>query len=42
LLSYDGSLDMGLNLDPAAIKDPDLLRTLLLGAFRRFAKTSPR
>jgi diacylglycerol O-acyltransferase / wax synthase len=40
LLSYDGSLDMGLNVDPAAVADADVLRRLLLGAFRRFAKSS--
>ena len=33
LLSYGGSLDMGLHLDPAAVAEPALLRTLLLDAF---------
>ena len=33
LLSYCGSLDMGLHLDPAAVAEPALLRTLLLDAF---------
>jgi diacylglycerol O-acyltransferase / wax synthase len=38
LMSYDGSLDMGLNTDRAAIEDPALLRSLLMDAFRRFSK----
>ena len=29
LLSYAGSLDMGLNIDAAAVEDPVLLRTLM-------------
>jgi WS/DGAT/MGAT family acyltransferase len=29
LLSYDGSLDMGLHLDPAAVSEPELLRRCL-------------
>jgi hypothetical protein len=33
LLSYCGSLDMGLHLDPAAVAEPALLRTRLLDAF---------
>jgi diacylglycerol O-acyltransferase / wax synthase len=38
LMSYDGSLDMGLNTDRAAIEEPELLRSLLMDAFRRFSK----
>lgn len=38
LMSYSGSLDMGLNIDRAAIDDGALLRTLLADAFKRFAK----
>lgn len=34
LLSYNHSLDMGVNIDEAAISDPALLRTSLEGAFR--------
>jgi diacylglycerol O-acyltransferase len=34
LLSYDGSLDMGLHIDPRAIAEPDLLRDLTEAAFR--------
>lgn len=33
LLSYMGSLDMGVNIDTAAVADPALLRTCLAGAF---------
>ena len=33
LLSYLGSLDMGVNIDTAAVADPALLRTCLAGAF---------
>ncbi len=33
LLSYNHSLDMGVNLDRAAVTDPDLLRTCLEQAF---------
>lgn len=33
LLSYDGSLDMGVNIDTAAVSDPELLRTCLEQAF---------
>ncbi len=38
LLSYNGSLDMGLNVDTAAVEDPPLLRKLTLEAFRALAK----
>jgi diacylglycerol O-acyltransferase / wax synthase len=33
LMSYDGSLDVGLHVDAAAVSEPDLLRTLMEGAF---------
>ena len=33
LLSYCGSLDMGVNIDSAAVAKPQLLRTCLVGAF---------
>jgi diacylglycerol O-acyltransferase / wax synthase len=33
LLSYDGSLDMGMNVDTAAVEQPELLRTCMEGAF---------
>ena len=33
LISYLGSLDMGLNIDTAAVEDPDLLRTCMEDAF---------
>ena len=33
LVSYDGSLDMGMNVDTAAVEDPELLRTCMEGAF---------
>jgi hypothetical protein len=33
LMSYDGSLDMGLHIDTKAIEDPALLRTLTRTAF---------
>ncbi len=35
LLSYHGSLDMGLNVDPAAVAEPGLLRDELRAAFDR-------
>jgi hypothetical protein len=34
LLSYDGSLDMGLNIDTAAVAEPELLRTAFERAFQ--------
>jgi hypothetical protein len=34
LLSYDGSLDMGLHIDARAVAEPALLRELMEGAFR--------
>ncbi len=33
-LSYDGTLDMGLLVDPAAVEDPPALRRCLEGAYR--------
>ena len=33
LLSYRNSLDIGLNVDTAAVDDPKLLRTMMLDAF---------
>ena len=38
LMSYNGSLDMGLNIDTAAVSDADLLTRCLDDAFRRLAK----
>jgi diacylglycerol O-acyltransferase len=39
LMSYDGSLDMGLHTDAAAVGQPDLLRRLMEGAFEEFLET---
>ena len=33
LLCYRGSLDMGLNIDPAAVEDPELLKDCIEQAF---------
>jgi WS/DGAT/MGAT family acyltransferase len=33
VLSYDGSLDMAANIDPAAVAEPERLRDCLVGAF---------
>ena len=41
LLSHVGSLDMGLNIDPASIDDPDLLRDCLQSAFADLASATP-
>jgi diacylglycerol O-acyltransferase / wax synthase len=38
LLSYNHSLDMGVNIDAAAVGEPELLRTLLERAFKELAK----
>jgi hypothetical protein len=38
LLSYAGSLDMGLNVDAAAVADPERLAKLLDGAFTDLQK----
>ena len=40
LMSYCGSLDMGLNVDTAAIERPALLRKLLIDAFRRLGRAT--
>src|SRR6476646_6176529 len=37
LLSYNHSLDMGVNIDTAAVTEPELLRTLLGRAFKALA-----
>jgi hypothetical protein len=41
LLSHVGSLDMGLNIDPASISEPDLLRECLQAAFGELAEATP-
>jgi diacylglycerol O-acyltransferase / wax synthase len=38
LLSYNHSLDMGVNIDRAAVTEPELLRKLLERAFKDLAK----
>jgi hypothetical protein len=40
LLSYKGSLDIGINLDPAAVTDPDALLECLDEAFSDLIGTS--
>jgi hypothetical protein len=35
LLSYNGSLDMGLNIDPVAVAEPDRLRDEMVRSFDR-------
>lgn len=42
LLSYNGSLDMGLNTDSAAIDDPALLKRCLDDAIARFTKLAKK
>jgi WS/DGAT/MGAT family acyltransferase len=42
LLSYAGSLDMGLHLDPAAVTDADLLRTCIEDAVTEFVAVGKR
>ncbi len=37
LLSYMGSLDMGLHIDAAAVEHPELLRDLMTAAFKELA-----
>ena len=37
LLSYDHSLDMGVNIDTAAVAEPELLRDCLVKAFKALA-----
>jgi diacylglycerol O-acyltransferase / wax synthase len=39
LMSYSGSLDMGLTTDTAAVKDAELLRRLLVDALKRLARS---
>ncbi len=39
LLSYVGSLDMGLHMDSAAVAEPELLRDLISSAFQQLAAT---
>jgi hypothetical protein len=39
LLSYHGSLDMGINVDPAAVAEPERLGRLLNRAFRQLARS---
>ena len=39
LMSYDGSLDMGLNVDTAAVTEPDLLRDALVRAFEELIRS---
>jgi hypothetical protein len=41
LLSYNGSMDMGLNMDAAAIAEPGLLRDELVKAFTQIVKRDP-
>ncbi|MBM3638679.1 MAG: DUF1298 domain-containing protein [Actinobacteria bacterium] len=41
LLSYNGSMDMGLNMDAAAIAEPALLRDELVKAFTQIVKRDP-
>jgi len=40
LMSYDGSLDIGLHMDAAAVTEPDLLRRLMEGAFEELLETA--
>ncbi len=40
LLSYNHSLDMGVNIDTAAVSEPELLRKLLEKAFKDLAKAT--
>jgi hypothetical protein len=42
LLSYNGSLDMGLHLDPAAVAEPDLLRRCIDDAVTAFIALGAR
>jgi hypothetical protein len=39
LLSYDNSLDMGVNIDTAAVADPDVLRRCLERSFKALLAT---
>ena len=40
LMSYDGSLDIGLHVDSAAVTEPDLLRELMEGAFAELLESA--
>jgi WS/DGAT/MGAT family acyltransferase len=40
LMSYCGSLDIGLHLDPAAVAEPELLRVLMEDAFAELADSA--
>jgi diacylglycerol O-acyltransferase len=40
LMSYDGSLDVGLHSDAAAVAEPDLLRTLMEEAFEELLEAA--
>lgn len=42
LLSYMGSLDVGINIDEAAVESPDLLRESLEQSFRELVALAPR
>ncbi|MGA1363212.1 MAG: wax ester/triacylglycerol synthase domain-containing protein [Ilumatobacteraceae bacterium] len=42
LLSYMGSLDVGINIDEAAVENPDLLRESLDDAFAQLVALAPR
>jgi hypothetical protein len=42
LLSYMGSLDVGINIDEAAVENPDLLRESLDDAFAQLVALVPR
>ena len=41
LMSYMGSLDVGINIDEAAVESPALLRDSLLGSFAEIASFAP-
>ena len=41
LLSYMGSLDVGINIDEAAVESPDLLRESLEQSFRELVALAP-
>jgi hypothetical protein len=41
LLSYMGNLDVGINIDEAAVESPDLLRESLEQSFRELVALAP-
>jgi hypothetical protein len=41
-MSYLGSLDMALNIDTAAVEDPQLLSACLDRSFKRLARVAGR